>query len=106
MSIFFTLILWVFAFSVGQNIDTAVSYYCFHFISWGVGGGGVKGGYYLTETLLKYNIYDNTHKLRYFDVAYNDTIGVDKWSGTCMFILFLTNFSTHNTFFYKSPLCI
>lgn len=105
MSIFFTLILWVFAFSLGQNIDTAVSYYCFHFISWGV-GGGVKGGYYLTETLLKYKIYDNTHKLRYFDVAYNDTIGVDKWSGTCMFILFLTNFSTHNTFFYKSPLCI
>lgn len=69
-------------------------------------GGGVKGGYYLTETLLKYKIYDNTHKLRYFDVAYNDTIGVDKWSSTCMFILFLTNFSTHNTFFYKSPLCI
>lgn len=42
MSIFFTLILWVFAFSVGQNIDTAVSYYCFHFISWGVGGGGQR----------------------------------------------------------------
>lgn len=68
--------------------------------TWLAGGGG------LTETLLKYKNYDNTHKHRYFDVAYNDTIGVDKWSGTCTFILFLTNFSTHNTFFYESPLCI